>query len=160
MRRKIFIGAGIALVALAIGYARNSAHSNYVWIGDDHSLAIADIPYRMIEVTDNGVTTSPNQKDFLNLTLALQARQAQGKLVLFSAVDCYGPDVRDGLPSVICKTEDGGDVDIASTDNVREILLGLRKDARRANIIGKAIGIYGSSRPMILVVDAKATREK
>lgn len=107
-----------------------------------------------------GVTTSPNQKDFLNLTLALQARQAQGKLVLFSAVDCYGPDVRDGLPSVICKTEDGGDVDIASTDNVREILLGLRKDARRANIIGKAIGIYGSSRPMILVVDAKATREK
>lgn len=161
MRKKIFIGAGVAIIAgviLAVGYARYSSHDGYTWIGDDHSLSITDIPYRMISVTDGGVEIAPNQKDFLNLTLALQGGQDQGKMVLFSAVDCYGPKVRDGLPSVMCKTADGATVDVASTDNVREILLALGRDHRRANIIGKAVGVYGSSTPMILVLDKNASR--
>jgi hypothetical protein len=136
-------------------YVNARSANDWVWIGRDSVANVEDVPIRLIDVDDNKIPAT--EKDVLNLTLGLQAGTLQGKLVFFPAYYCYAPDLRDGLPSVICKTN-GGDLIVVATDNVREILLGLEKDHKKAAVIGKAAGVYGSD-GVIVVNDGAAKRQ-
>ncbi|WAL81853.1 hypothetical protein OYT13_18795 [Pandoraea sp. XJJ-1] len=147
--------AGLLLVAGAYAFKHRSHANDWVWIGRDSVKNIEDVPIRLMDVKDPDV--SATERDVLNLTLGLQAGTLKRKLVLFPAHYCYAPRLRDGYPSVTCRTN-GGDLIVVASDNVREVLLGLEKDHRYAAVIGRAVGTYADI-GVIAVIDPAAKRE-
>lgn len=131
------------------------AKENWVDVGVGPE-KIEEIPYRLIEMAgENKLPTT--HSDLTSLTMSLQSGSSRGTWVYLPAYQCWAPKVRNGIPSVACTSLNGSDVIVGGTDNIREILLGLKADGKRAAIKGKVIGLYADL-PVVLVTDPAVKR--
>lgn len=159
--KKRYVLLAVAVIAvLGIMSVPNKPTHQWVWIGVRPADDFASIPYRLIETKQesSGEIIGSTNPDLTSLILEMQRGQGRGKGILLPIYSsCYAPDVRDGNPSVLCKTRNGADVYITSTDNVREVLLSLTDDKRFSVVKGLAVRLHAST-PMILVIDSMAKR--
>lgn len=120
-----------------------SGSSNWIDIGtisaNLNSEKALEIPYRLYKY--NKVEKNI---DFLDLTLQAQSGKAVGKLALLKVYKCYAPKVREGLPSVQCEDSNGTDFILAGNEQVRSQLLHIQ-GGQQASVVGKILGIYGTS---------------
>lgn len=119
---------------------------------------IADIPYRLIDLVGEE-RLPPTNSDMVSLTLSLQSGRGRGTWVYLPIFDCYGPGVTSGVPTVLCGTDSAanGDVYVGGAENIREILLSLKAEGKRAAIKGKVLGLYANT-PVVWVNDPSAKK--
>ncbi len=152
MNKKIFLILGL-VAALLMGC--ESDNDGWVYLGDGPK-NLAEIPYRIINHTGTN-PLPPTNNDLLNLTLSLQSGMGKGTFVYIPIYNCYAPKVRGGVPTVQCESKSSGDVMVGGGDNIREILLHLREDGKRAAIKAKVLGLY-SDTPVVWIDDSTARR--
>jgi hypothetical protein len=144
----------VATVILIFGCTKNR---NIIDVGEGPG-DIGKIDYRLIDVLQDGKDIPKTHSDLSRMTMDIQAGRARGKWAYIPLYKCWAPKVREGFASVDCTSENGSDVTIASSDNVREILLGLQADGKRADIKGKIIGLSVDA-PFLLVIDTNAKKK-
>jgi len=120
------------------------------YIGDKTASVITDpgtvqtIPYRLVDVD-----SAEKNTDIVDLQLATLNRRAIGKPVLISVRQCYAPEVRDGLPTVLCEGGYGGDYYVVGNEQDRSRLLHLNGGQlnrfQRGLIVGIVRGSYGNT---------------
>lgn len=158
-KRSVFIVA--LVVAGCVGgllwWTRDRALNDWVEIGVGGPAKDTEFRYRYIElVTPEGVVRT-SHPDLVTLTMELQRGKAEGAWVYLPIVHCYAPQVRDGLPSLMCESLARSDVIIAAKDEIREKLLSLSREGQRAAVRAQAIGVYADT-PVLLVVDDRTAR--
>ncbi len=147
----------VAIAAAVISIAACSKSDPWIDIGTGGPAKRSEIPYRLIDIGGEE-NLSRTHSDASSLTMDLQSGVARGRWVLIPVESCYAPRVRDSVPSVQCKTPDGSTLILGGGDNIREVLLGLRKDEKLGLVKGKALGVYGGDVPVIWIVDPELKR--
>lgn len=142
--RSIFFATFGALVIT--GCSKNDG-PEYVDIGHKWPIPVEQlkqIPYRFFDVSDDKGGTGILKKttDMVGVTLDLQSGKARGARLLFNVSHCFGPEVRNGLPTVMCSVESNGDMFVAGDQEVREKLLRIKSDNKQIGTVsGRLVGL-------------------
>jgi predicted small secreted protein len=145
----------VALVAVLVTGCTNSPE--WVSVGNDiidlenqSPAFVKQIPYRLFDIQTKSEVIKKTT-DIVDLILAIQAGRAQGELVIIAVHSCWAPDVRHGLPTVLCSSQSRGDVYLAGDEKVRSKLLHLVEGKQVGNAMGKVLGLHAGA-PVILVI--------
>ena len=148
------------IVALGLAVITISACSNSPeWINVGNQIAslekndpakIRDIPYRLFD-WDTKAGKIEKTTDVVDLKLAIQSGRARGQLVMIAVYSCWAPDVRSGVPTVMCSAQSHGDVYLAGDDQIRSKLLHLAEGKQIGSVVGRIIGSHAGN-PVILVL--------
>lgn len=154
VRVKAALVAALILLAILVFFAIrywSASTPNWIDVGQGGPEKFEQFPYRLIELTGN--KTIPRTHTDLNaFTMSLQQGRSIGAWVYLPVLDCYAPQVRSGMPTVMCQSSNNADVYIAANDNVREVLLSLKRQGKVAAVKGRARGLYVDT-PVIWVID-------
>lgn len=110
-----------------------------VEVNRNNGAEVSKVPYRLYDVGP-----IPKNIDIIDLKLQVQSGRAIGKEVMLHVYECFGPDLRNRLPTVMCSSQSTGDIHLAGDEAIRSKLLHL-KPGQVAEIVGRVHSIYGST---------------
>ncbi|MFZ6772422.1 hypothetical protein ACO0LB_06850 [Undibacterium sp. SXout7W] len=153
--KKVIIAMTSLVLLILLGCTKKE-ENNWIDMGEGPE-DLSAIPYRTINL--EGVNQKPDlprtNPDLVSLTMGLQSGKLRGSWVYIQLFDCYAPQLRDGLPSILCKSLNNSEVFIVGNDKIREFLLSIEQKGKIAAIKGRAIGLYADI-PVVLIKDETA----
>lgn len=145
-----------AITRLGLAKVTQSTSDQPEWIEIGVGPEISEIPYRLINVTNNqGETLKKTHSDLATITMDAQSGRAIGQWVYLQTTNCYAPSSRDRIASIQCQSLNNSIFILAATDNVRELLMNIQRLGKVAAIKARIIGVYGGS-PFLETIDPSA----
>lgn len=144
----------VSAVLSACGKSGNSAEwkniGNKMVEFDDKPEKLKTIQYILFNTK---TTSGPVDKntDVVDLQLAVQSGRALGASVMLSVYECWAPDVRHGLPTVLCSANSNGDIYLSGDEKIRSQLLHLADEKKIGAVIGKLLYPYAGA-PVVQVL--------
>ena len=147
--------AGV-IARLVTSKAKKPTSDQPEWIEIGVGPEISAIQYRLINVrNDQGETLKKSHSDLAAVSIYAQSGRAIGEWVYLPTDGCYAPANRDGIASVQCQSINRSTFILAATDNVRELLMNIRRLGKAAVIKARIIGVHGSA-PFLETIDPNA----
>jgi hypothetical protein len=104
---------------------------------------VARVPHRLRDSFIDGKVSVAKNTDLVELVLSAQRGRGIGDDILVSVTKCYAPQVRNGLPSVLCEALGGGRLIVVAGDADRGKLLRL-KENQVGDFLGRILGVMHS----------------